>query len=265
MATITLIDVVQRYLNATGGFFVGSIGDTEEAEQVALVAQEVYERLVQDLPYRQFKRKWGQLASATDNTKPNYLVLETEIHEISESQLWYNKTEKDATATIGYEKVAYLEPLEFLSRLNQNSDLDNGTEIITDYSGVEYVIHNDRHPSFFTSFDGKFLVFDAYNSEVDDTLQTSKTQVVYYQPEDFLLRDDFVIPLPTNMIQGYIDMVKAEASETIRQEALPSASRRARAFMISERFKGDKIGNEAKRNRSYGRNRGNYKTKYSRN
>ncbi|CAH9015563.1 head completion adaptor [Vibrio phage 275E43-1] len=266
MAQITLLDVVQRYLNATGGFFVNSIGDTEESEQVALVAQEVYERLVEDLPYRQFKRKWGQLASVADNTKPNYLYIETDIHRISESEVYYNVAREDGTSTLTYQKIPYLEPLEFLNRINQNTDINDSAQIVTDFSGVEYIIHNDRHPSFCTSFDGEYLVFDSYRSQMDDTLMSSKTQIVYMQPEPFLLQDDFVIPLPVDMSQGYIDMVKAEASETIRQEALPSAARRARQFIMSERYKGDKIGNQTSRNRPYGRKKqGSYKTKYSRN
>lgn len=265
MAQVTLLDVVQRYLNATSGFFVNSIGDTEESEQVAVVAQEVYERLLEDLPYRQFKRKWGVLDAVADATKPNYLQIYREVHRISESDIYYNMAVEDGTATIDYQKVEYLEPLEFMNRINKNSDIDTGTEIIEDFSGIRYVINNDRHPSYCTSFDGVYLVFDAYRSQMDDTLMSSKSQVSYMAAEQFLLQDDFIIPLPTNMIQGYIDMVKAEASETIRQEALPSASRRARQFQMSERYKGDKIGNQTSRNRPYGRKKqGQAKTKYSR-
>ena len=265
MAQITLLDVVQRYLNATGGFFVNSIGETEESEQVALVAQEVYERLVEDLPYRQFKRNWGQLDSVADNTKPNYLQINDDIDRISESEVYYNMATEDDTATIDYQRVEYLEPLEFLNRINKNSDIDTAAEIITDFSGVEYVISNDRHPSYCTSFDGVYIVFDAYRSQMDDTLMASKSQIMYMQAEPFLMQDDFVVPLPHNMTQGYIDMVKAEASETIRQEALPSAARRARQFQMTERYKGDKIGNQTSRNRPYGRKKqGQVKTKFSR-
>ena len=264
MAQVTLLDVVQRYLNATSGFFVNSIGDTEEAEQVAVVAQEVYERLVEDLPYRQFKRKWGQLDSVSDSTKPNYLQIYREVQRISETQIYYNMATEDQDRTIDYQLVEYLEPLEFMRRINLNSDNVADTEVIKDFSGVEYVIHNNHHPSFCTSFDGVYLVFDSYRKQMDDTLMASKSQICFMEAEQFLLQDDFVIPLPTNMIQGYIDMVKAEASETIRQEALPSASRRARKFQMSERFKGDKSGNQTKRNKPYGRNRSNYKTKSSR-
>lgn len=243
----TLLDVVQRYLNSTDGFFVNTIGETEEAEQVALIAQEVYERLVEDLPYRQFKRKVGQLGSVADSMKPNYLLIRDNIQRIAESQIVYNHATEDDTATISYQKVTYLEPLEFLNRINQNSDTNENSMIITDYSGVQFVIQNDRHPNYCTSFDGKYLIFDSYRSQQDDNLLASKSQITYYQPEPFILNDDFVIPLPPDMIQGYIDMVKAEASETLRQEALPSASRRARQFMMTERYKGDKIGNNSRR------------------
>lgn len=262
----TLLDVVQRYLNSTDGFFVNTIGETDEAEQAALIAQEVYERLVQDLPYRQFKRKWGQLGSVADLTKPNYLVIPEEIHSIAESEIYYNQSTEDDTSTINFKRIEYLEPLEFITRVNRKTDTPTNALIVTDYSGIQYVIDNDRHPSYCTSFDGEYLVFDSYRAQQDDTLMASKSQIVYYQPEEFVLDDDFVIPLPPDMIQGYIDMVKAEASETLRQEALPSAARRARKFQMTERFKGDKIGNQSKRNKAYGRkHRGQYKTKHSRN
>jgi hypothetical protein len=263
---MTLLDVVQRYLNSTGGFFVNSIGDTEEAEQVAFIAQEVYERLVEDLPYRQFKRKWGQLGSVGDADYPNYLLIPDGIQRISESEIYYNIAIDEDTATIDWARMEYLEPLEFLNRINRNSDIDTAAQIVKDFNNIEYVITNGRHPTYCTSFDGKYLVFDAYLRQQETTLHAANTQIVYFEPEQFILNDNFVIPLPPDMMQGYIDMVKAEVSETLRQESLPSASRRARQFQMRERYRGDKIGNQTRRNRPYGRGRkAQVKTKWSRN
>lgn len=258
--SVTLIDVVQRYLNATDGFWVDSIADSDEAERVALIAQEVYERVVQDTNYNQYKRHIGKLDSVSDSDLPNYLYLDDDIFNLSESTLYYNVATSDDDKTVIWKELIYLEPLQFLRIVNANSYGDDDTTLVTDPDGQgKLVILSNSFPTYFTSFNGKYIVFDSYNSSEEDTLTSARTQIVYYKADSFSLEDDFVIPLPPDMIQGYIDMVKAEASETIRQESLPSATRRARSFLIGERFKNGRTGNKTRRGRVYGRNKGQYK------
>ena len=54
MAQYTLLDVVQGYLDATDGFPVNSIDDTEEAQQVANIAEIIFDEVIADI------RDWGR-------------------------------------------------------------------------------------------------------------------------------------------------------------------------------------------------------------
>ena len=44
----TLLQVTQEYLDATSGFYVDSIFDTDESQQVAKIAERVYYQMVQE-------------------------------------------------------------------------------------------------------------------------------------------------------------------------------------------------------------------------
>lgn len=261
MAQVTLLEVVQRYLNSVDSWDVDSVFDTVESQQVALIAQEVWERLVQDTNYSQHDSKVTTLDSSADNTKPNYLVIPDNVSRISESRVQYNNaTQSDINSgrEVRYEDVKYLEPHDFLSLVGRRVSGGNNSIVVDDYDGTKFVVYTNTHPRWCTSFDGKFIIFDSYDSEVDSTLQSSKSRVYYNYEEVFLMEDDFIIPLPEHLTQGYIDMVKAEASETLRQEALPSASLRARQFKIKQRQISQVTGNHPHKIKRYGRTGGAY-------
>ena len=256
MAQVTLLDVVQRYLNSVDSWDVDSIEDTVESRQVALIAVEVLERLIQDTNYSQHTSKVTTLNSSTDPTKPNYLVIPDDVQRISESRIQYNSFSENDNATVKYKDIKYLQPHEFLEYVGVRSDASSNTEVIEDYSGTKFSVVINSSPEYCTSFDGKFIVFDAYDKDVDDTLQSYKSRVIYSAEPDIIMEDGFIIPLPSHMTQGYIDMVKAEASEVLRQEPLPSAARRARKFLIKQRQIEERIGNHPSKTKKYGRHSG---------
>lgn len=261
MAQVTLLDVVQRYLSSVDSWDVDSVFDTVESEQVALIAKEVWERLSQDTNYSQYDSKLTTLDSLADNTKPNYLTIPDNVSRISESRIQYNSIDQndiDAGREVRYLDVEYLQPHDFLMYVGSRVDGGDNTSVVEDVDGTKFVVVTNKAPRYCTSFDGKYIIFDSYDSEVDSVLQASKSRVYYNYEVDFLLEDNFVIPLPEHMTQGYIDMVKAEASETLRQEALPSASRRAQAFKVKQRQISQKTGNHPSKIKRYGRVGGAY-------
>lgn len=257
MPQLTLLKVVQSYLSATDGWNVNTISENQESEQVALIAEEVYYEVVNDIRGWKFTQELLQLDSVADNTKPNYLTIPNSWVRIQESQVRYDKRSGESTdSALQYTEVKYLPPYEFLDLLNQRSTLTDETEIVTDFSGVQFVILNKKHPEYCTSFDDQYLVFDSYNSDVETTLQSSKSQLLATKERTFQQTDDYLIDLPVDLQPAYLNLVKARASEYLRQEPLFTDARLGRNGLIKYRTRQHKIGNPGRRPylKRYGRN-----------
>lgn len=259
MARATLKEVVQVYLRKTNGFPIESIFDLEESESVAHIAEEVFQRICSAYRDLQFTETLLRLDHVGDTDRPNQLRIPRQVTRIQDSVLKYNCTNEDAGVQTNYKEVQYIDPLTFLDLLGPAYGPSDSRVTVQDVTGVTYKVRNDKHPTYYTSFDGVHLSFDSFDEDEDTTLQSSKSLVLVSKEPVFLIEDDFQIPLPDHLIQMFIDGVVSEASETIRQEAMPSAARRFRIEMAKLQQKNHRVGDKRDARVHYGR-RGNYAT-----
>ena len=224
----TLLQAVQEYLDATSGFYVDSIFDTDESQQVAKIAERVYYQMVQTYDNLLFTMDELDLESVADVAKPNYMLLPESVQKVQESKVWYNVS-TDA-ATLSYKSITYLPPLDFIAH-TLHSNITTSI-IVEGYNNTKMPVKNKEFPSYFTSFDGKYLVFDAYHSDYDTVLQASKTRFIGSQEKTFLQEDSFVIPIPTHLSETYLDMFLNEALTLVHQQPIGMISQRARASRI---------------------------------
>lgn len=215
MATKTVLDIVQDILDNIGGDPVNSITDTEEAFQVARICRQVFEELVVRRTIPQHK-DLDQLEGIGDNLKPNYLKLPANVTEV----LWLKYNKRKSTDTRDkFESVRYLYPDEFIQKVNERNDTDSTVTSVTDFSGVPLFIRNDVPPTFYTSFDDDFIVFDSYDIAVDSTLVGQKTQLFAAKDPTFTLDDTHTPDIPLD----YFPLLIAEGTSTcalrLNQEA----------------------------------------------
>lgn len=202
MSKKTLLEIVQIILSKLDADEVNSIGDTTESLQVAQEVETTYYDMLSNLEIPQ-RQKLISFDSVIDpDNKPNYLKVK-ELVDNFEFLLYNIGTE---TAP-DYKKIIYSEPQDFLLYVTQNS-AGSSTLVVTDLEGAKFPIKTDAHPTYYTTFDDQHLVFDSYNSAVDDTLQESKCIGVAQLIPDFRLEDDYVPELPIKMFP----MLIAEAS-----------------------------------------------------
>ena len=224
----TLLQVTQEYLDATSGFYVDSIFDTDESQQVAKVAERVYYQMVQEYDNLLFTTEELNLVSVTDTAKPNYMLLPENVQKVQESKVWYNTSTTDGV--LSYKLLQYLPPLDFIAHtLHSNSD---NSIIVEGYNNTKMPIKKNQFPSYFTSFDDVYVVFDSYHEDYDTVLQASKTRFVGSQEKVFLQEDSFEIPIPTHLSETYLDMFLNEALTLIHQQPIAMISQRARAKKI---------------------------------
>jgi hypothetical protein len=221
---MTLLGLVQAVLSAIDSDEVNSISDSTEALQVADIVRDTYYEL-------HGRRNWPnlnkliQFENISDTTKPTYLAISDEVKELQ----WvnYDVAKEDDTRKL-FRPVYYQHPDDFIYRLNdRNSDNEN-IEISTDFSGVELLIRNDTRPQYWTSFDDKHLVFDAYDSAVDSTIHAAKAQAQAFVTPEWEMKDDFVPFMKAEAFPLLLAESKSMAFINIKQMVNEKEEARAR-------------------------------------
>ena len=231
---LTLLQVINFYMDHTDGFRISTIDDGIEAQQVASIAEKVFYDLDNDVFGNSKLESLIQLEALADNTKPNYLRLPDDALDIRDDVVMYN-TSKDNTE-IEMTKIAYLSPIEFLELIGRKK-VKTTNQIVTDFNGYRMTIDNNKAPQYFTSFDDSHLVFDSYNSAVDSTLQQSKSGVITQIQRSFVPSDTYIIDFPEWFHTTYLNQVMSEASAALREEPLPTIARMARMGIIKAKKK----------------------------
>lgn len=226
---LTLLQIVQKTMEALNLDEINSISDSPDSEQIAQIAQDSYYELLNQADWPHTIRL-EQLESVGDNTKPNYLRIPDEVTRIDDFK--YDATLVDSSSLpvdlIEIKTVVWLSPVDFLKKTQgRNTELTE-IETITDFNGVRYHVYNDREPSYWTSFDDEYVVCDAYNSDVESTLQGNKSQALMKWIEDVVITDDLLVGAPSHFFQTWLAETKSTAFIYMKQEASPKDEQRAR-------------------------------------
>lgn len=249
---MTLLQMTQSILRSIKGEEVNSITDTEESTAVADIIREAYYSMIstQDFP------ELGTLFSLTasgDNTKP---VLMTTPNNIA-SIVWvrYNRRTNNDDKDI-WQNLIYMDLQDYLDKMTAlNPDDSNvGTMSITVDTNT-YVIYyrNDVSPRYFTSYDDKTLLFDAYDSAVSATLEQSKTSCYGYVDPTWTVSDSFTPLLDGQQFDILLKDAKAMAWQEIKSITNQEAIRAGRFGRIKA---------EAKKHRVNYKNAGEYWSAY---
>ena len=213
---LTLLQVVQKTLEALGSDEVNSISDSVEAEQIAQLAEDAYYELLnmKDWP---FLNKLTELESLADASFPNYLRIPEAVVRIT--QVKYDWTDPAVTnAPLDIEEVHWVSPQEFLNRTQRRNTQQTNVQVITSMNGVKIPIFNDTKADIWTSFDDKFVVFDSYINTIDSTLQGNKSQIVAKCLPLFTKTDSFTPEATAHFFQTWLAEVKRTAFVYFRQE-----------------------------------------------
>lgn len=238
MALKTLLDIVQNILSDMGSDEVNSISDTVESEQVAAIVQNTYEEIISDRLWPHL-RSLIQIESLSDTSKPTHMHVPDNVIKVE----WIKYNKKTSTDTLKkYSSVPWKEPDKFLQLVTSRNDTLSTIDTITTDEGIELFIINDKAPTFYTTFDDEFLIFDSYDSGVESTLQKSKTQVYAYVEPVWSKTDTFVPDLPSKFVPYLVAEAKSTCFNSIKQDPNSKEeqkSRRQRTWTARENFRVD--------------------------
>ena len=201
----TLLEMTQRILEAIDGQMVESIEDTREAMQIARCIKESYEHL---LYTRDIKAKSDlvQLHSMSDTTRPTMFYINDNVEQITLFK-YYDKSNDR------YVDLMWLEPEQFIDKCLSRNPFKDNIQLVEDKdSGVKYNVYTDRCPQYYTSFNDKEFVLDAYNAEDGATLMEQYTVVYGYVEPEFKLEDTFIPDLAPQHFSLLLSTAKVQAT-----------------------------------------------------
>lgn len=199
MAKPTLLEIVQDLLSDMGADEINSIDDTLESMQVATVVRNAYRSIVEEYDLQAVETAFQLEASGT-TARPTHMSVPSAVFQVTSVR--YNCAGNGATSP-AFRELPYVTPTEFLDLVSNNNSSDATYQNVTDpESNFVLSICNNRAPGVYTSFDGgDTLVFDAFDSAVDATLQASKTQCIGQKRNDLTIADSSLVDLPETMHQ----------------------------------------------------------------
>lgn len=223
----TLLELTQDILSSMDSEEVNSISDTTESMQVVKVIKTVYDDLQtrSDLP---IQKSLFNLTSSGDSTKPVLMTKPLTINKID--WIRYNKVELGDTDPV-WTEIRYM-PLDAYMMMSQglapsDTTVDSMEQIANGFTFTFY-FKNDSGPSYYTSFDDNTIIFDSYDSEVDSTLQSSKTLCYGELSNVFVENDSWVPNLQPQQFPLLLNEAKSLAWAELKQTSHPKAELAAR-------------------------------------
>lgn len=213
MAKMTVLEMVQDILSDMVSDEVNSIDDTVEAQAVASILKSTYEAMMANRNWPH-TLKLVQLEALGDLNKPNYMRLPTNLKELV--SISYDCIKQGGTSS-EYRELKYKFPEEFLRMVSSRKSSDDNIVTVTDTSGVKLFIYNNKAPEYYTSFDDTNVVFDSYDSTVDDTLKSVKSSCIAYITPTWVRSDSAIPDLPVDAFPAFLAEAKSMSFYNIKQ------------------------------------------------
>lgn len=223
MAKRTLLELTQAALSAIDGDEVNSISDTVESLQVVAIIKECYYDLIDEfnLPTN---ADLINLEGQADTAKPTHMRIPENVSDIS----WVKYNVKlDVADDNQYRDIPWKNPKDFINLCNGRPSTDTTNYQVVMYNtNTPLVISKMNGPTCWTSFDDEYVVFDAYDADVDSTLQTSKVQAYGHIRGEFTSSDSYVPDLPENLFSFLSAMIESRCFAQLKQSLNPKSEQR---------------------------------------
>lgn len=224
----TLLELTQDILSSMDSDEINSINDTVESQQVVKVIKTVYDDLISRGDLTSNKMLFN-LSPSNTLQRPVVMYKPENIDRID----WvkYNKF-TSYSSDPAWDYVEYLPIVQFIEYVQQFNTSDPEVKTFTYVDkGFAFDINykNNIAPRFYSTFDDKTLIFDSYDTDVDDTLQASKTLCNGFLNTEWKEEDSFVPNLQPQQYALLLNEAKslawAELRQTVHTKAETSARR----------------------------------------
>lgn len=243
----TLLDMTQDILSALDSDEVNSIGDTTESLQVATIIKNTWWNIVAhaDLPEHM---ELFSLDASTDNSYPVVMYKPNNVDNIKWIK-YYDESvpTNDGTSFIhdlntdivgksppnspnpdlNYKWVKILPIDQFLSLVNRLNPYEDDVETYT-LNGITLRYKNDKQPEYCGVLSDYYILFDSFDSTVDNTLQQSKTQCYGQIIPEWKMEDNFIPLLDDYQFPLLFNEAKSLAFLELKQLPHPKAEQESK-------------------------------------
>jgi len=236
----TLLELTQAVLSSMDSDEINSINDTVESQQVVEVIKTVYDDIVSRSSLNSNNTLFN-LTASTDITKPILMTKPDNIENVK--WLKYNVMTVSDTEPV-WADLQYLTVEDFMHFIYQYNPGETNVSTfnhVIGASNILFVFRNDTAPKYYTSFDDNTVFFDAYDNQVDTTLQSSKTLGFGQQATDFSKTDTFVPNLQPQQFALLLNEAKSLAWAELKQSQHQKAEQAARRNWVHVQKTQDQI------------------------
>ena len=234
----TLLDLTQSIMDDMGSDSVNSISDSLESQRVANIIKRTFFDLAveMDLPTAE---ELFVLTALADVTMPTHMQIPNNVYELG----WIKYDQKtDAVDTrIRYGEVFYLDPEDFFTRVSTRNSDDSNQQIVEDPTNIKLIIQTDQNPTFWTSFDGEFVVFDSFDDTISSTIEVSKVVCHGRVGKTWVHTNTSVPDLPEHLEPTLLAIAEERSFAWVKQAESRVATDNARRFRIHGKSDKDRI------------------------
>ena len=232
--------MVQDCLSDMDSDEVNSINDTIEAQQIMRIIRTTYNEIISSR-YWPHLQKLKQLEGLADSDRPSHM----RIPELVQYVEWIKYDVKTSnTGNVEMKTIPYKSPEEFLAITQAR--VSSGGDVDTVYDSADIgplLIVNNKAPSYWTTFDDEYIIFDSYSGDIDSTVMSSKSLCQVYEESVFVESDTFVPDLPSKVFPYLLSESKSVAFNAINQapnQKEEQRSRRQRTFLARDKRRQNK-------------------------
>ncbi len=227
----TLLEIVQQILSAMDSDEVSSINDTVESYQVALLVKSVFYDIATDLNLPEHNGLF-ELDASGDNTKPTLMTLPTTVTRLDEVKYDQKETADTYKNYVDVEYKPWPEFFRMQSSLREQVSGVGQMTITHNGESFEVMYRNDAHPKFWSTFDDYQIIFDAFDSSVDTTLQKAKSMCQGALYPTFSLTDGAYPDIDPTQFSYFVNKCKTRAFAELKQMANPESNAETRRQKI---------------------------------
>ena len=227
----TLLDLTQSVLSSMDSDEINSINDTVESQQVVEIIKTVYDDIISRGDLTTNKTLFN-LAPSADLTKPTLMYKPQNIDKIH--WLKYDCRLNGETAP-AWAEMSYLPTetfIEFTHSYNPDETDVDTFNILVDGFVLTFTYKNNTAPKYYTTFNDNTVLFDAYDSAIDSTLQSIKSLGYGTKATEFVKTDEFVPNLQPQQFALLLNEAKSLAWVELKQTQHAKAEQSARRNWI---------------------------------
>lgn len=249
MAKMTLLAMVQDILSDMNSDEVNSYSDTVESLQVAQILKTTYTNIISERLWPREARRVA-LTALSDTDTPSHFKIPDNVQKISYIKYDVRDT---VAAALDYTDIEFLDSKEFLDICLSRDSTASNIETITDTSDTKILIQNDADPSYWTTFDDEYVIFDSFDNTIDTTMQASKI-ICYAEVEPEWTDSDTFVPLELPAKAFPYLLAEAKSTAFINLKETPNAKIEQLAKRLRHRILVDRrVVGEIDRYPDYGR------------